>query len=171
MLNDRQIEAAVRGQLAADPRLERPEEIAVDARSGVVTLRGTVGSFAQRLAALEDARRTPDVLDLYDEVQVRLLGQRRRRDAEIRGAALQRLIWDAEVPSDRVEVHVKDGWVTLRGRVDFQFQSQAAFDAVANVHGVTGVTDEIDVAEPSVTREPRLPRRATIERTGRPGST
>ena len=57
-----------------------------------------------------------------------------------RGHALQRLIWDSEVPGDYLDVHVEDGWVTLKGDVDFQFQSDAAFDDVAHLHGVTGVT-------------------------------
>jgi hypothetical protein len=57
-----------------------------------------VGSFAQRHAAVTDARRTRGVFDVYDELQVRLLDENRREDAQIRGAALQRLIWDTEIP-------------------------------------------------------------------------
>jgi osmotically-inducible protein OsmY len=45
---------------------------------------------------------------------------------EIRGAGLQNLIWDAEVPSDSIDVKVQDGWATLKGDVSFQFQSDAA---------------------------------------------
>jgi osmotically-inducible protein OsmY len=70
-----------------------------------------------------------------------------REDAEIRGAALQSLIWDVEVPSESIEVAVEDGWVTLKGEVDFQFQSDDAFDDVASLTGVTGVTNKITVVE------------------------
>jgi osmotically-inducible protein OsmY len=38
--------------------------------------------------------------------------------------------------------------VTLKGDVVFQFQSDAAFERVASLHGVTGVTNEIRVDEP-----------------------
>ena len=72
----------------------------------------------------------------------------RREDAEIRGAALQRLEWDSEIPGDTIRVSVKDGWVTLKGDVVFQFQSDEAFNRVASLHGVTGVTNEIRVDEP-----------------------
>jgi osmotically-inducible protein OsmY len=140
--NDRVIDD-VRAELARDQRLPYADEIAVEAFGDTVTLRGTVGSFAQQRAAVADARRTRGVIDVYDELQVRLLGEDRRKDAEIRGAALQRLAWDA----DSLDARVDDGWVTLKGDVDFQFQSDLAFDGVAGLHGITGVTNQIRVVE------------------------
>src|SRR3954469_24162042 len=144
-----QIEDDVRAQIARDPRIPYPAEIAVDTVvNGVATLRGTVGSFAQLRAAVADARRTRGVEIVDDRLQVRLLDRSRREDAEIRGAALQRLVWDAEIPGDAIRVSVKDCWVTLKGYVAFQFQSDEAFNRVASLHGVTGVTNEIRVDEP-----------------------
>ena len=137
----------VRAELARDPRLPYPDEIAVEAFGDAVTLRGTVGTFAEQRAAVADARRTRGVVDVYDELNVRLLDRDRREDAEIRGAALQRLAWDTQIPGDYLDVHVNDGWVTLKGDVDFQFQSDLAFDDVSRMHGVTGVTNDIKVVE------------------------
>jgi osmotically-inducible protein OsmY len=138
----------VRAVLANDPRLPAAEEIAVDAFGDSVTLRGTVGSFAQQRAAVADARLVMGVADVVDELNVRLLDDDRREDAEIRGAALQRLEWDSEIPGDAIRVSVKDGWVTLKGDVVFQYQSDEAFNRVASLYGVTGVTNEIRVDEP-----------------------
>jgi osmotically-inducible protein OsmY len=145
--DNRVLDDDVRAELARDPRLPYADEIAVEAYGDTVTLRGTVGSFAQLRAAVADARWIPGVVDVLDELQVRLLDDDRRKDAEIRGAALQRLSWDSEIPGDDLDVSVKDGWVTLKGFMDFQFQSDAAFDDVAGLHGVTGVTNEIEVVE------------------------
>ena len=144
---DSRVRADVSAALADDPRLPYADEIAVSAYQGNVTLRGTMGSFAQRRAAVSDARRTVGVSSVYDELEVRLLDDDRRKDAEIRGHALQRLIWDPELPGDYLDVHVADGWVTLGGDVDYQFQSDAAFNDVAGLHGVTGVTNKIVVTE------------------------
>jgi osmotically-inducible protein OsmY len=144
--NDRVIDD-VRAEIASDPRIPFADEIAVESYGDAVTLRGTVGSFAQQRAAVNDARRTPGVVDVYDEMEVRLLDDDRRRDAEIRGAALQRLGWDSQIPGDYIDISVKEGWVTLKGDVDFQFQSDLAFDDVAVLYGVTGVTNEIKVVE------------------------
>jgi osmotically-inducible protein OsmY len=146
-LTDERVIDDVRAGLASDPRLPAPEEVAVEAFGEAVTLRGTVGSFAQQRAAVADARRTRGVVAVYDELEVRILDRDRREDAEIRGAALQRLSWDTEIPSDYLDVHVTDGWVTLKGDVDFQFQSDLAFDDVSRMYGVTGVTNTIKVVE------------------------
>jgi osmotically-inducible protein OsmY len=147
MATSNEIEAAVLWKVQEDKRLPAPTEIAVEAVGGAVTLRGTVGSFAQRHAAVKDARAVDGVFDVYDELKVRILDGYQREDAEIRGAALQRLMWDVEVPSDSIEVTVQDGWVTLKGEVDFQFQSDDAYEDVASLFGVLGVTNEIRVFE------------------------
>ena len=78
---------------------------------------------------------------------VRILNYDRRQDAEIRGAALKRLIWDSGLPARYLDVSVKDGWVTLNGEVDHRYQSDRAFARVAGLRGVTGVTNNITVVE------------------------
>ena len=134
--------------LVADPRIPRASEIAVDADGGYVTLRGTVESFRQRRAAVEDANKVDSVYDVDDQLKVSLSGSDRRSDDEIRGAALQRLIWDGQVPTDRVDASVEDGWVTLKGDVSSQYESDAAYDDVSSLSGVCGVTNTIKVVNP-----------------------
>ena len=112
------IEGDILAVLDEDPRIPSPSEIAVKADGGAVALRGTVGSFAQRRAAAQDARNVEGVFDVVNELQVRLLDDYAREDAEIRGAALQRLMWDSEIPSGAIDVKVVDGWLTLKGDVD-----------------------------------------------------
>ena len=131
--------------LDLDPRIPDPIEIAVSADAGVVTLRGTVERFSQRRAAVQDVKQIDGVYDVDDQLKVSLAGADRREDDEIRGVALQALIWDTEVPSDTVDVKVDEGWITLKGDVSFQFQSDAAYDDVASLYGVYGVTNEIRV--------------------------
>jgi osmotically-inducible protein OsmY len=147
METDDQVRENVRAELARDERLPHVAEIAVEANGGEVTLRGTVGSFAQRRAAVADARRSRGVFDVFDDLEVRLLIQDRRKDAEIRGAALQRLVWDPDLPGDHLDVQVRNGWARLAGEVEYQFQSDAAFEHVATLTGVTGVTNEIKVIQ------------------------
>ena len=144
---DEHVRDEVRAQLTSDPRVPYPDEIAIDYDGYQVTLEGTVGSFSQERAAVADAVRTRGVEDVYNELQVRLLDRDRRQDAEIRGAALQRLMWDSDLAADFLDVHVKDGWLTLKGDVTHQYQSDRAFDHVASLYGVTGVTNDIKVTE------------------------
>ena len=147
MLTDNSLEDAVLNSLELDPRIPDSNDIAVSADDGFVVLRGSVESFGQRRAAAEDARKVEGVYDVDDQLKVDLLGADRREDDEIRGVALQALIWDTEVPSDSIDVKVQEGWITLKGDVPYQFQSDAAYDDVATLYGVYGVTNEIKVNE------------------------
>jgi len=140
------IEAAIIAELELDPRIPAPDEIAVQAEYSGVTLRGTVGSFAQRRAAVADAREVEGVDEVDDELQVRLLDDYAREDAEIRGAALQTLMWDSELPVGAIDVKVMDGWVTLEGYVNHQYQSDAAFEDVSKLFGIFGITNKITVS-------------------------
>ena len=148
MLTDSPLSGAVLSSLDMDPRIPDSLEIAVDADGGAVTLRGTVESFSQRRAAADDAYKVEGVYDVDNQLKVSLSGADRRDDDEIRGIALQTLIWDVEVPADLVNVKVDDGWVTLTGDVSYQFESNAAYEDVASLYGVFGVTNEIRVTNP-----------------------
>jgi osmotically-inducible protein OsmY len=148
MFTDTPLADAVISSLDLDPRIPEPLEIAVAEDAGIVTLRGTVESFSQRRAAAQDAKDVDGVDDVDNQLKVSLTGANRRDDDDIRGAALQSLMWDVEVPSDLIDVGVSDGWVTLKGDVSYQFESDAAYDDVASLYGVLGVTNRIVVSNP-----------------------
>lgn len=148
MLTNTALGDQVLASIALDPRIPDPIEIAVSANGETITLRGTVESFRQRRAAVEDARDVDGAFAVDDQLKVSLLGSDRREDDEIRGNALQFLTWDVEVPSDSIDVKVQEGWVTLKGDVSYQFESDAAYDDVASMYGVYGVTNEIRVTNP-----------------------
>jgi osmotically-inducible protein OsmY len=148
MFKNSPLEKDVIARLEDDPRIADSAEIAVAGDGGIVTLRGTVERFSQRRAAEHDARGIEGVYDVINHLKVNLLGLDGREDDEIRGAALQRLIWDAQAPSDSIDVKVQDGWVTLKGDVSYQFESDAAYDDVSRLYGVAGVTNEITVTNP-----------------------
>jgi osmotically-inducible protein OsmY len=148
MLTDTSVSDTVIARLEDDPRIPESLEIAVAADDGFLTLRGTVESFSQRRAAGQDAKNVDGVYDIDNQLKVSLTGSDRRDDDEIRGAALQNLMWDVEVPSDLVDVKVSDGWVTLKGNVSYQFETDAAYADVASLYGVLGVTNEIIVSNP-----------------------
>jgi osmotically-inducible protein OsmY len=148
MPTDVTIEDGIRESLDLDPRIPEPEQVAIAVDDGAAIMRGTVGSFSQRRAAVSDAREIDGVYRVDDQIDVRLMDDDRREDADIRGVALQILMWDTLVPADAVDVKVSDGWVTLKGQVSYQFQSDAAYDDVAVLLGVFGVTNEIRVVNP-----------------------
>jgi len=143
MSNDNVIVDEVRDGLERDPRLPHPSEVAVSERSGTVTLRGTVASPGQLRAAVQIAKAVPGVRDVQDEL--RIDPRDHFDDDQMRGAAIQALISDPEVPDDRIEVTVAEAWLTLKGEVEHQYESNAAFEAVSGIPGVGGITNKIRV--------------------------
>jgi len=141
---DTQLEERVRSALEHEPRISNPVDVAIYAADHTVTLRGTVPSFKQRRLAVDLAKRVRGVRHVEDELTVRWLGDVRSDDA-LRGAALQALIRDVDVPDEAVNVKVANGWVTLKGEVAHQFQSDAAFEDMRRLQGVGGITNEIRV--------------------------
>jgi osmotically-inducible protein OsmY len=133
----------IRARYDRDPRIPHPGEVAVSDREGTVTLRGSVGSFNERRAAVDIAKSMPGVQAVEDELAVDILD--RSDDNEVRGAALQALMSRADVPADMVDVSVHSGWLTLKGQVKHQDESDSAFEAVSGLPGVGGITNEIKV--------------------------
>jgi hypothetical protein len=89
MIDAFEIEANLRATLLANPRLPAPKEIAIAVHNGRVTLRGTVGSFAQRRAAVADAHTIEGVSGVKDELRgaaPRRRSARRRRNPGRRAA-------------------------------------------------------------------------------------
>jgi osmotically-inducible protein OsmY len=110
---------------------------------GIVTLAGTVASYAQRVAADEAAHRVRGVQDVAIELEVRLPGILQRTDTEIARAVRWALEWDVLVPDEHIQSSVSNGWVTLAGAADKRTQREDAERAIPNLAGVRGVINDI----------------------------
>jgi osmotically-inducible protein OsmY len=134
-------------ELVWDPRIDSQELAIAADDQGVVTLRGTVGSFREKREAREAAKRVYGVTRLDDQLEVRLLDDAGRDDAELRGAVLQSLMLDAFVPAT-IDARVYDGWVILIGTATWQYERDEAELQVGNTFGVVGVTDDVTLVAP-----------------------
>jgi osmotically-inducible protein OsmY len=120
---------------------------------GVVTLTGTVASYAKKLAAQNAAHRVTGVLDVADDVRVKVPGSLGRTDTEIAQAVRHALEWNVMVPDTHITSTVTDGWVTLEGSVDRLRERDDAERTVRYLHGVRGVTNKLVVRPPTVQPE------------------
>ena len=141
---DSQIHHDVLEELKWDSRVDETE-VGVQVEGGVVTLTGNVSSFAKRWAAEEAAHRVIGVLDVANDIEVKLSGDTGRTDSEIAHAVRQTLEWDVFVPDDRITSTVSKGWVVLEGTVESQSQRADAERAVRNLAGVKVVQNKIVV--------------------------
>lgn len=167
--SDRHIQQDVLRELRWDSRVDETE-VGVEVHEGIVTLTGTLESYAKKLAAREAAHRVVGVLDVADDIQVKAPGSLGRTDTEIARAVRSALEWDAFVPDQRIHSTVTEGFVTLEGAVATLREKEDAEAAVRNLTGVRGVRNALLVAavraDPAQLRESieeALERRAERE--------
>ena len=147
-MTNRELKEQVLNALDWEPSIDAGE-IDVAVEENVVTLRGRVGSYAQKLAAERVTLGVYGVKGVANDLEVVLVPVYERTDTDIAQAAVEALKWNAVVPTERVTVAVSDGWVTLNGTLDWQYQKDAADRTVRNLTGVRAVTNDI-VVKPRV---------------------
>lgn len=146
-MDDTQLRQLVIDELEFEPSIDA-SHIGVAASAGVITLTGHVRTYAEKVAAMKAARRVKGVRAIAQEMEVRYPGEMKTADEEIAKRILSVLKWDAMIPDDKVKVTVQKGWVNLSGGLDWQYQKNAAEDAVRRLTGVIGVTNAIAVKPP-----------------------
>lgn len=149
MKSSRQLQREVLDELQYEPTVD-PAQIGVAARDGIVTLTGTVKTYAEKCGAVRAAERVSGVRAVADEIQVDLPFVFQHTDEDIAQAVLDALRWDVIVPDQRIQVKVSNGWVTLEGTVDYKYEQAAAEAAIRNLRGIKGVANRIAI-EPMAT--------------------
>lgn len=141
---DIEIQKDVMAELKWMPQL-RATEIGVAVKNGVVTLSGAVDTYAKKVAAEKAAQRVAGVKAVAEDVEVKLSGSGKRNDTEIAEAVLNALKWHSAVQEDKIKIKVEDGWVTLAGEVEWEFQKNAARTMIENLIGVAGISNNIKI--------------------------
>lgn len=149
MRTDSQIKSDVEFELKWEPDIDATD-IAVAVKSGVVTLTGFVRSYAQKYQAERTVKRVAGVSGVANDIEVRLPSSSERPDPEIARDAVAALKNDLPYSSENMKVIVKDGWLTLEGSAEWNYQRTRAEDAVRRVKGVRGVINLIAL-KPRVT--------------------
>ena len=155
-------------ELAYEPFVD-PAHIGVAVDQDVVTLTGHVASYAQKLAAISAVRRVKGVHGIADEIEVRYSSDEKTSDDEIAKRVINVLSWDSAIPSNAIQVTVRDGLVILTGKVNWYFQKSSAGRDVRGLSGVRSVVNNIEIephARPENVKkkiEAALRRHAEIE--------
>lgn len=142
-------------------------DIGVAVEDGVVTLSGHVPSYSQKRSVEKAVKQIKGVRGIAQNLEVRYFNEG-VHDDEVARRVLNTLNWSVSVPKD-VKVTVSNGMVTLTGRVDWQYQKEAAERSIAHLRGVRGVTNELAISphvEPQDVKkriEKALERQSEIE--------
>jgi osmotically-inducible protein OsmY len=143
-MTDKDLKQNVERALEWEPSLDA-KDIGVAVDAGVVTLRGNVKSYTEKLAAERVTLAVYGVKAVANDLVVHISDILKRTDTEIAQAAVTAIGWHSLIPKDRITVSVTNGWLELHGTVDWQYQRDAAYRAVRNLIGVTGITNKVTV--------------------------
>ena len=143
-MNDTVLRQDIIDELEFEPSIDAAD-IGVAVENGVATITGHVPTYAQKATVEDVVRRVIGVKGIAQEIEVRPFGANQTADDEIAKRALNMINWNTSVPKNAVQVTVQKGWVTLSGKVEWQYQKIAAGDAVRGLAGVSGVSNNIDI--------------------------
>ena len=147
-MSDSSIRQDVLDELEFEPSIDA-NDIGVMVENGIVTLTGHVPTYSQKLAAERAVARIKGVRGIAQEIEVRHNLGKGTSDEEIAARVLETLKWSTVVPEGKITVKVERGWVTLSGKLDWFYQRAGAENAVRDLRGVTGITNNI-VLKPRV---------------------
>ena len=166
---DSQIQLDVLRELKWDTRVDETE-VGVTVHDGVVSLTGTVDNYAKKMAAQDAAHEVTGVLDVANDIEVKVPNGTSPSDTQIAQAIRRSLEWDVWVPEELIQSTVTNGWVTLEGAVSLMRERNDAERAVRRLAGVRGVTSKIlvnprkiDPGDVRLVIEDALERRAERE--------
>jgi osmotically-inducible protein OsmY len=144
MKTDKEIQRDVLAELEWEPSVA-PAHVGVSGKDGIVTLTGHVSSYWEKYTAERAAKRVQGVKAVANELDIKLPGSDKRTDEDIARAVVEALRARVSVPDNKIKAMVSNGWVTLEGEVEWQYQKNAAESAVRYLQGVVGVTNLITV--------------------------
>lgn len=143
-MTDRELQENVQSALDWEPSVDAAD-IGVTVENGIVTLRGDIKTYSEKAAAERVALRVYGVKAVANDLSVRLGTELKRTDTEIAQAAVNVLKWNSRLPADQITVAVGNGWVTLKGIVDWNYQRDMAAKTVRDLTGVVGLSNGITV--------------------------
>lgn len=141
-------------------------EIGVMVSDGEVTLTGSVNTYAKKAEAEHAAKNVAGVKTVFEDIKVICCEKDKRTDAEIMTAIVNAFIWHYDIPADKVSVIVENGWVYLGGELEWNYQKEAATNAVSNLIGITGITNDINIITISKDKIEQKDIETAIERNG-----
>ncbi|MEO8240069.1 MAG: BON domain-containing protein [Flavobacterium sp.] len=142
MKSNEDLQKDVQNAITWEPLLHAAE-IGVTADSGIITLFGTVDSYAKKAKAEEAAKYVSGVKAIVEKIEVHFHLIGRKTDTEIAAEILNVFKWHWDIPNENIEVKVENGWITLEGEIEWNYQKQAAKQAVSNLLGIKGIINNI----------------------------
>lgn len=149
---DTELKNDVLSELKYDPSI-KISDIGVLAKNGTVTLNGYATSYSEKWEAVHATKRVAGVKAIADDIELQLPSSYHRTDSDIAAAAINQINWSTTIPTGSVQAIVRDGWITLEGKVEWWSQKNAAGSLVRQMAGVKGITNSISISSKATKKE------------------
>jgi len=150
MKNNAELQKDVQDAIKWEPLLNAAE-IGVIVKEGVVTLTGTVDSYSKKTEAENAAKNVAGVKAVVENIEIKISHSHAKKDdGEIAREVINAFKWHWQIPSDKIKVKVEIRQVTLEGELEWNYQKEAAVNAVKNLSGVINVSNHITIKSETV---------------------
>ena len=144
MKNNDDLKKDVEDALKWEPLLHG-SDIRVSINAGVVNLSGVVNNFAKKSIAEQAAQSVAQVIGVVENIDVQFDSANLKSDDEIKEDVISAFKWHWDIPNEKISVNVNDGWILLSGEIDWNYQKEAAKNAIKHLIGVKGIRNNIIV--------------------------
>jgi osmotically-inducible protein OsmY len=145
MKSNAELQKDVQTAIAWEPLLTAAE-VGVTVKDGIVSLTGTVDNYSKKREAENAAKGVIGVKAVVEEIKVKFNNfEGKIDDNEIAIEILKALKWNTQIPSDKIKIKVENGWVTLDGELEWNYQKEEAKNTIENLSGVMGIINNISI--------------------------
>lgn len=148
MKSNEELQKNVIAAINWEPLLQAAE-IGVMAKDGIVSLTGSVNTYAKKAEAEQAAKNVTGVKNVFEDIKVVCSDKDKRTDSEIMTAIENAFKWHWDIPTEKVAAIVENSWVFLSGELEWNYQKEATKNAISNLIGITGITNNIAVSNSS----------------------
>ena len=144
-MKDSELRQDILDELEFEPSIDA-NDIGVAVEDGIVTLSGHVPSYSQKVTVERLVSHLKGVRGIAEEIEVRYpMHGPGTADDEIAARVVNTLKWSTVVPDGKVQVKVQKGWVTLTGKLDWNYEKVGVVDAIKDIKGIVGITNQIEL--------------------------
>ncbi|QZK90450.1 BON domain-containing protein [Flavobacterium sp. CHNK8] len=137
--------------------------IIVISNNGVITLKGNVDTYKKKTQAERISSAISGVQSVINKIDVTINRLEQKKDIAITNEILTVFRWNWNTLNDTIKVKVLEGWVTLSGELEWNYQKEAARQAIVSLIGVKGVSNKIKIKSQSGTKIDKTTLRLALE--------
>lgn len=140
-MTDRELQSEIRAKLNSDPAVN-PAQIGVAVFDGIVTLSGYTSCREEKVAVENSTASIDGVIAWVETIEVR--SPESNPDLELAARARATIARHLGKNRERIKIKVEAGRITLRGRVEHEYEKIAAEIFVGKITGVKGIANQIE---------------------------